>query len=425
VIAALALVASQSALGQASARQTLYFVSGTPVFGRTYPVELYRAAHGRPVHVREVVPGDPDPHPIGDSGAILVADDLAGQIIAIYPGAHHLHLAVIHEDRPRVADVRTKLPTGDSFPRLVHLPSGPGLLFEEIVKFRQHAVTIIPLDKPGDRQFRPGTMQSFAGFREAGRSDPYLSPQQGIPVALRPNGLFMAYYVGDDPIGHPSASVRLTPSSPPGLQPSETGYGVLVASDKYFVIERPSATPNPVEGHWNGDPWDPTVAFSLNRRSEKWRSFTLQAPSVDDETFSRIFGDWLTTTITLFPKRNGGGDARLEEDVWHDLDGCTPAAFQPIMPDPYYDLYRAVSDAHTLTGEVQLTNLDDGRNFIFATGHPDSEVIAIDNTSQTVIYRVNAEIYSARIEGSKLGAPTLLMKGCDVQNIHWAFWSNH
>ena len=235
----------------------------------------------------------------------------------------------------------------------------------------------------------------------------------------------MSYYVGDDPTDHPSASVRLTPSSPPGLQPVETGYGVLVATDKYFVVERPSPASNPVKGHWYGDPWNPTVAYSLNRRSEKWRSFTLQAPSVGDETLSRIFGDWLTTSIALFPSRDGEGNSQLEEDVWHDDDGCSPAVFRPIMPDPYYDVYRAVSGAHTLTGDVQFTNLEDGRNFIVATGHPDTEVIAVDNPSQTVIYRINAEIYSARIEGSKLGAASLIMKSCDVQNIHWAFWSKH
>lgn len=61
--------------------------------------------------------------------------------------------------------------------------------------------------------------------------------------------------------------------------------------------------------------------------------------------------------------------------------------------------------------------------FTVHTGQEDSEVIAIDNPSGTVIYRINDEIFSARIEGTRLGSPTLIMKGCDVQNIHWAFWS--
>ena len=37
---------------------------------------------------------------------------------------------------------------------------------------------------------------------------------------------------------------------------------------------------------------------------------------------------------------------------------------------------------------------------------------------------MNDEIFSAQIEGSKVSAPTLVVKGEDVPEVHWAFWSN-
>jgi hypothetical protein len=43
----------------------------------------------------------------------------------------------------------------------------------------------------------------------------------------------MTYYVYDDPIDLPSGSVRLTPSSPPGLTLGGPRYKILAASDDY------------------------------------------------------------------------------------------------------------------------------------------------------------------------------------------------
>jgi hypothetical protein len=40
-----------------------------------------------------------------------------------------------------------------------------------------------------------------------------------------------------------------------------------------------------------------------------------------------------------------------------------------------------------------------------------------------VLYRVNDKIFSARIEGDKLGPAKLVVKGEDVPEVHWVFWS--
>jgi hypothetical protein len=40
-----------------------------------------------------------------------------------------------------------------------------------------------------------------------------------------------------------------------------------------------------------------------------------------------------------------------------------------------------------------------------------------------VLYRVNDAIYQARIDGEQLKDITLVVKGEDVPEVHWAFWS--
>ncbi len=56
------------------------------------------------------------------------------------------------------------------------------------------------------------------------------------------------------------------------------------------------------------------------------------------------------------------------------------------------------------------------------TGQQDSEVLDVRKDG-LVLYRMNDEILSAQIEGDKLSAPTLVVKGEDVPEVHWVFWS--
>ena len=76
----------------------------------------------------------------------------------------------------------------------------------------------------------------------------------------------------------------------------------------------------------------------------------------------------------------------------------------------------------TPQGKLLLQNLVDGRNLTINTGQQDSEVLDVCEDG-FVLYRVNNEIFSARIEGDTLSAATLVVKGEDVPEVHWAFWS--
>jgi hypothetical protein len=255
-------------------------------------------------------------------------------------------------------------------------------------------------------------MSDYAWLRYAGTAyAPFglQEPAANAGFVARPTGIFMTYYVDDDPIDHPSASVRLTPSVPPGLNPSEEPRAVLAANDRYFVIDGPGPTTQT---------GSPMPAYALDRRSGKWRSLRLH--TTVGASLTRIFGDWLSTAVALPGSEDFNRPRPGEDSEKREMDDCMVSNFQPVMPNAARAFRQ---NRYVLLGAMQFTNLADGRDFTVHTGQEDSEVIAIDNPSQTVIYRVNDEVYSARIEGSKLGPASLIMKGCDVQNIHWAFWS--
>ncbi len=72
-------------------------------------------------------------------------------------------------------------------------------------------------------------------------------------------------------------------------------------------------------------------------------------------------------------------------------------------------------------GILTLQNLADGRKIRIVTGQEDSEILRVQG--DIVLYRVNDEIYQARIAGDQLKDTTLVVKDDDVPEIHWAFWS--
>lgn len=76
-----------------------------------------------------------------------------------------------------------------------------------------------------------------------------------------------------------------------------------------------------------------------------------------------------------------------------------------------------------IPGTLILDNLVDRRRITLHTNEEDSEILNVRNGG-LVLYRVNDEIFSAQIEGHNLGPPTLVVKGDDVPEVHWVFWSN-
>lgn len=402
----------------------LYFVSGTPTAERQYSVELYRAQNHAPSLVRELVRGDPRRLAPYGGGVSLIADDLAGHIVVVYPndatGPNGPQVSVIHEDRPEFEDHLAVTARRNGGPTIISSKQGPGLLLDAVVAYRKSEVHIVALDSPAKiGRIRPGRLQDYSGVIYPGigfaPSVQQLEPSLSAGIVVRPNGVFMAYYQGDDPIGKPTGFVQLAP--PPsgiGAAPFGPGPVLIAASANYFVFDVPKPSTNP--GYVDGEDWGPATAFSLDRRTGKWRTVVLFTPAA--EPTARLFGDWLTNPVAV-PRKDNNEHPGAENEA-NEMGDCGAAHQSLVFPD-MQEAY-AYADDFYLPGIIQFTNLADGRSFILKTGQEDSQVIAVDSAKRAVIYRVNDEIFRADFKGDSLGPSTSVMKGCDVQNIHWAFW---
>ena len=51
----------------------------------------------------------------------------------------------------------------------------------------------------------------------------------------------------------------------------------------------------------------------------------------------------------------------------------------------------------------------------------DSDVLAIESDGR-ILYLANDSIYLAKIDGTQINPPTLIVKDADVPEVHWAFW---
>jgi hypothetical protein len=71
-----------------------------------------------------------------------------------------------------------------------------------------------------------------------------------------------------------------------------------------------------------------------------------------------------------------------------------------------------------IPGKLAIRNLADGRRLMLNTGQEDSEVLAIAKNG-VMLYRVNDAIYAAKIDGDRIGSPSLVVKNPAVTDIHW------
>ena len=92
-----------------------------------------------------------------------------------------------------------------------------------------------------------------------------------------------------------------------------------------------------------------------------------------------------------------------------------------LLPDVRDQFYLMDSGLY-IPGIFVLDNLVDGRRITLEIHQEDSEILDVRKDG-LVLYRVNDEIFEAHIEGDKLSAPKLVVKGEDVPEVHWAFWS--
>lgn len=156
------------------------------------------------------------------------------------------------------------------------------------------------------------------------------------------------------------------------------------------------------------------------RESGSWKKVEIPG----NRSRSRLFGAWLATIVEDWNPAN-----RVMGDVLYPAGDNNPGRDSermqatPALPSVRMGYESFEGNDNIIPGVLARDDLVDGRRITLRTGQEDSEVLDVRKDG-LVLYRVNDEIFSAQIEGDKLSAPALVVKGEDVPEVHWAFWSD-
>lgn len=153
----------------------------------------------------------------------------------------------------------------------------------------------------------------------------------------------------------------------------------------------------------------------LNKRSGRWSSVPLSTLPVGG---TRLLRNWLVRE-----------DYRAGYDpvVWqgYHLGDLDPKPFWSAedLPErlPFWSAEgRASLRGKTQTGRLQFYDVQTGALAEHDTGHPDSEILLIDENDQAY-FRVGDELRRAKIEDGGLADEELVAKAPELLGVHWLF----
>ncbi len=370
-------------------QSNLYLLAGTAdIYGMPgYPVRLYTLSAGRLALVRQVC-----------GSLFSVTDDLHGHLYVL--NQNRSVLSVIHENAPEKVDV-VPSPKGTMTSKILpffgfYYPTwgaiaGPGVAPGIVYAGGNSPTTWKVARVYGDAI--PGRTQVAEGGWDLYRHFQFSGPGGGPSYenALSPGGtinhgqILTPYTLGGPGRGDLGPTPPFLPPEAgrvAGYKGRPRGAGVVADTARFFAFR--ASLPGTEA---------PTLMtiYILNRETARWSvvKFPISAPS------PRLFGAWLIGNVSKLVKtiRRFPGQRQAE-----------------------------IANFVTPQGRLLLQNLVDGRKIRIETGQQDSEVLDVGKDG-LVLYRVNNEIFSTQIEGDKLAAPTLVVKGEDVPEVHWVFWS--
>ena len=394
----------------------LYLVAGTPAYGTyAYPVRLYAVRGRRLTLIRQIA-----------EGLYAVTDDLSGHLYVL--NGNMSALSVIHENAPEGVDAIPSpngtmasaiLPFSDSYDPTWGAVAGPGVPSGVVYAGGASPSTwrvarVFGEAIPGQPRVTEGSWDLYRYFRYTGiGGGPYeqhIVPggniEEGkimVPVGLGP-GMGM---LGPTPPSLPRNAGAHTVSYEDSTgQHSATfrGAGIVADTPRFFALYAPVPSAEP---RW------PRTVYVLNKVTGRWS--VIMVPY--DYLTPRLFGPWLATTVEE-PNPEGRESPGVENERANEVDVDTPTGAVRELPRVRGMYFSNVF----MPGRLLLQNLVDGRKITINTGQQDSEVLDV-RSDGLVLYRVNNEIFSAQIEGDKLGPATLIVKGDDVPEVHWVFWS--
>ncbi len=405
LILATALVAVLAAAQ--SPKSNLYLLAGTPLQNETdtYPVTLYAVGpEGHLDTVRQIFSKR--------QGLFDVRDDFEGRLYVM--NQWQTVLSVIHESDPERNDT-VKSNFGGMYGSAWGLVAPPGqvssVLYPEWCNdhcwklrevsgspsasprifrgqwdlyrwFRYRGAPVTP----SNQAVRPGGKiigsQIVVPNTEWGSGDAVVGP---VPVFL-PSSVGVHSDVSEDAKGTYTVTVRLV--------------GIVADTPRFFAF---AALP------FYSNKW-PVPVYVQNKATGRWR--VVDSPFI--RLWPRVFGSWLATSVEE-PNPTGKESPGLKNER-------TLPPYAYVTSD--FPQIRGLFGTETfMPGKLLLQNLAAGRKLTIDTGQQDSEVLDVRKDG-LVLYRVNDEIFSAQIDGDKLSAPKLVVKGEDVPEVHWAFWSN-
>ncbi|MGH9506919.1 MAG: hypothetical protein ACRD13_08345 [Terriglobales bacterium] len=415
--AALPIAAAPAPIARHAAAQVrgLYLLAATPdIYGEYgFPVTLYKAGPGATVErVRTIftfAPGDMDVRADG-RGRIYVVDENG--------------LSIIHEADPARSDL-VMAPGPDSVRRGAPVTNwaawgywvnwgvavgSSGASFAVFSDSSRGRAPFVVVGVSGDAHAGASRTsvddwRIYRGFRYAG---PGGGPGSFIPTQV----VIVAGHVQFGAITSPGVGV--INAAPPGL-PQAAGFVRTVAEPHGRALSDRNAAVLLADRNWfafraplpgERDAW-PKLVYAQNRRSGKW--FTLRLPYM--HLPPRLFGDWLCTIVQRpNPDRrpSPGEENERYVPVWKLRGSPYPNIRGTYKPDMY------------MPGILKLRNLKTGRVVAIHTGQQDSEVLGVALDGR-VAYRVNDQIWVARMSGAGVGPAVLAAEGEDVPEVHWIF----
>ncbi|MGH9449992.1 MAG: hypothetical protein ACRD11_05555 [Terriglobia bacterium] len=384
----------------------LYLLSGTPTQNAIngFPMRLYAASGARLALVRQV-----------STSLFAVANDLSGHLYVLDIGLRSLN--VIHENAPREIDVVSPLAgsgsaSGFSFydqtwGAVAGAGVAPGVVYAD---WTNHwtVTRIFGNAIPGQPRIVPGTWRLYRYFQYLGSGGGPYSSTSTQPGGTIDDAEIMAPYTLGPGAGYLGPKPPFLPSQAgviAGYPDRPRGASVVADTAHFFAIYAPLPT---------APPQSPRTVYVLNKAAGRWSVIKLPFYY----STPRLFGAWLAA-IVAEPNPQSIESPGLENERANEVDANTPTGVVRELPR-VRGMYP--QDVY-MPGKLFLQNLVDERKITIEIGQQDSEVLAI-RSDGLVLYRVNDSIFEAHIEGDKLSAPTLVVKGDDVPEIHWAFWSN-
>jgi hypothetical protein len=311
-------------------------------------------------------------------------------------------IAFVHFDDPRRQDFATIPPLQEGSGILAlfavfALPRGleaPDLLIPTTISASQgHKVFSVAENASGRLRVTPGSEEDYSSIL-------YYGGHGGGEISLGPvahasGGAILTGIEGNIRIDGAPTVFAMQPGVQELICAAEKKYLILTP---LYILGTPEAKNMP----------DNAILYVHDRSRDLWKKLSI----VGNNPYSiHFFEPWLAYSSGKLMRPDGrpAGPGHKNERS-EEVPGLLPNLQEEYSRLPIY-----------YPGVLVLQNVEDGRTIRIDTGQEDSEILFV--TDNDVLYRVNDTVYQARIDGNSLENSTQIVKGDDVPEIHWAFYS--